>query len=127
MTKKFRFWALTLALACACGLALAAAQTLTLSGDQPVAKQARAFAAYLDSLPEKARQEWMGELEKLLETASDAPFAGAQKETRLVWVSNSGKRYHGNPSCSNMKNPQEISLEDAVSRGLTPCKKCGGR
>ena len=41
-----------------------------------------------------------------------------------VWVSGSGKKYHNNPSCSKMKNPQEIDLLDAIEQGLEPCSKC---
>lgn len=41
-----------------------------------------------------------------------------------VWVSKSGKKYHYSPSCSNMKNPSEVTLDEALSRGLEPCKKC---
>ncbi|MGG7164050.1 hypothetical protein [Clostridium ihumii] len=41
-----------------------------------------------------------------------------------VWISQTGKKYHSNPNCSNMKTPTQVSLEDAQSLGLTPCKKC---
>lgn len=40
-----------------------------------------------------------------------------------VWISG-GKRYHSNPSCSGMKNPQEVSISTAEARGKTPCQKC---
>ena len=42
----------------------------------------------------------------------------------MVWIPNSGKKYHSNASCSNMKNPQHVSLEEAERRGFTRCKKC---
>ena len=41
-----------------------------------------------------------------------------------VWVTAKGKRYHNNPKCSNMKNPEEVTIEEAEKRGLTPCQKC---
>lgn len=41
-----------------------------------------------------------------------------------VWVVGEGKKYHSDPTCSNMKNPQELSLDEAISRGKTPCSKC---
>ncbi len=42
----------------------------------------------------------------------------------VVWISKSGTKFHSSPNCSNMINPIEISIEEAISRGRTPCKKC---
>lgn len=42
----------------------------------------------------------------------------------MVWIPNSGKKYHRNSSCSNMKNPTQVTLEYAQSHGYTACKKC---
>ena len=44
--------------------------------------------------------------------------------TETVWVSATGKKYHRKSSCSNIKNPSQISKSDAISRGYEPCKKC---
>lgn len=41
-----------------------------------------------------------------------------------VWVSHNGGKYHKNANCSNMKDPDEISLEDALVMGKTRCSKC---
>lgn len=45
-------------------------------------------------------------------------------QTQMVWIPNSGSKYHSNPSCSNMKNPQQVTLDYAQSAGYEPCKKC---
>ena len=42
----------------------------------------------------------------------------------LVWVTSSGKKYHSNSSCSNMKTPQQITIEEAQASGREPCSKC---
>lgn len=43
----------------------------------------------------------------------------------MVWVpTKGGRRYHSRSSCSNMSNPQEVTISQAKSRGFTPCKKC---
>lgn len=43
----------------------------------------------------------------------------------LVWVpTNGGTKYHNKSSCSNMKNPMQVSVETAVANGYTPCKRC---
>ena len=55
--------------------------------------------------------------------ATQAPASSDQQET-MVWVSDSGKKYHSKSSCSNMSNPHQISLSDAQAQGYTPCKKC---
>ena len=41
-----------------------------------------------------------------------------------VWVVAKGKKYHKRSGCSNMRNPYQISLSDAINRGYEPCKKC---
>lgn len=56
-------------------------------------------------------------------TATQAPTSSDQQET-MVWVSDSGKKYHSRSGCSNMSNPHQISLSDAQAQGYTPCKKC---
>lgn len=43
-----------------------------------------------------------------------------------VYMTVSGKKYHSTPKCSNMKNPREVSLVDAIAVGYEPCKKCYG-
>ena len=42
----------------------------------------------------------------------------------MVWIPKSGKKYHDNANCSNMKNPSQVTKSEAVSRGFTPCSKC---
>ena len=42
----------------------------------------------------------------------------------IVWIPKSGKKYHRSSSCSNMKNPSQVTLEKAQSLGYTPCSKC---
>lgn len=41
----------------------------------------------------------------------------------IVYCTPTGKRYHRDPDCGG-KNSTEIDLDKAISRGLTPCKKC---
>jgi len=43
---------------------------------------------------------------------------------QMVWIPNSGSKYHSTASCSNMKNPSHVSLSSAISMGYTACKKC---
>lgn len=42
-----------------------------------------------------------------------------------VWIpTNGGKKYHKSASCSNMKNPEEVTKSEAEARGFDPCKRC---
>ena len=47
--------------------------------------------------------------------------------SQMVWISEHGTKYHRNSRCSNMKNPWQVTKEQAVSQGREPCKKCYGR
>ena len=54
-------------------------------------------------------------------------IASTQSEVTgaLVWVpTKSGSKYHKKSSCSNMKNPRQVSIETAKEEGFTACKKC---
>lgn len=42
----------------------------------------------------------------------------------VVWIPKSGSKYHSHSSCSNMKNPSQVSKSEAENRGYEPCKKC---
>lgn len=44
----------------------------------------------------------------------------------MVWIPRTGSKYHSNPECSGMKNPSQVTLEEAVSRGYAPCEDCYG-
>lgn len=45
---------------------------------------------------------------------------------QMVWIASSGNgtKYHSNPNCSRMKNPVQISIQDAQNQGYGPCSKC---
>lgn len=48
-----------------------------------------------------------------------------QPKEEMVWIpTNGGTKYHSRSSCSNMDNPQQVTVSQAESRGFTPCKKC---
>ena len=48
-----------------------------------------------------------------------------QDTEEMVWIpTNGGTKYHTNSSCSKMKNPQEVTISQAKSRGFTPCGRC---
>ena len=57
-------------------------------------------------------------------TSPPAVQETVQTET-LVWIpTNGGTKYHSKSSCSNMDNPQQVTLSEAQARGFTACKRC---
>lgn len=53
------------------------------------------------------------------------PEPTTEKEhSEMVWIPQSGKKYHSHSGCSGMKNPSCVTLEKAKSWGYTACKRC---
>lgn len=53
-----------------------------------------------------------------------AAAAPATSTSYSVWVTSNGKKYHSTSTCSNMKKPYRVSVEEAISSGRGPCSKC---
>lgn len=49
-----------------------------------------------------------------------------EPQSITVWIAGSGNgtKYHRNPNCSNMKNPLELAMSEALKLGYAPCQKC---
>lgn len=56
-------------------------------------------------------------------TANDDINANADM-SRTVWVSRKGTKYHYSSTCSGMKNPTAMTLQQALDAGKSPCSKC---
>ena len=54
----------------------------------------------------------------------DPPTAPPSSTLVLVWIVENGTRYHCDSSCSNMRSPYQVTIEDAKNKGLTACKRC---
>ena len=57
------------------------------------------------------------------QASQDATRSGTSSGT-MVWIPNSGKKYHSKSSCSNMKNPTQVTESEAIRRGYGKCSKC---
>lgn len=91
------------------------------------------FQAVLDSIEIKDSENPSvdsPQAEPAAETTVPAAVAQGKESTKedsgveKVWISKSGKKYHRNSSCSNMKNPKQIPIDEAEAQGRQPCKKC---
>lgn len=88
--------------------------------------EAEAEAQAQKEMEEKARaeQEAAEQAAAQAQAEQEAAAQAQQPQEQMVWVSQSGGKYHSNSSCSNMKNPTQITISEAQNRGLEPCKKC---
>lgn len=58
-------------------------------------------------------------------TSSETKPSETTKPTEtMVWIPKSGTKYHSRSSCSNMKNPSQVTKSEAESMGYGPCSKC---
>ena len=47
-----------------------------------------------------------------------------EREEEYVYISRTGSKYHGRPTCGRMKVSTKVTLSKAESLGLGPCMKC---
>ncbi len=48
----------------------------------------------------------------------------AIEEANKVWVTDTGKRYHAESTCSGMQNAYQLSVTEAKAKGYVPCGNC---
>jgi hypothetical protein len=47
-----------------------------------------------------------------------------QNNTDMVWITETGKKYHRIPDCGRTKNAWQVTLEEALAMELGPCSNC---
>jgi len=47
-----------------------------------------------------------------------------EEEDEYVYISSTGTKYHGYPTCGRMSSSTEVSIKRAEAMGLEPCRKC---
>lgn len=61
------------------------------------------------------------------DSAESAERALSVADGDAVWIpTHGGSKYHESASCSGMNSPEQVTKEEAVQRGFTPCKRCYG-
>lgn len=84
--------------------------------------------AAADALPET----YVTPETQLVETTAETE-AGTETQAELedgeglVWITESGTKYHSSASCSKMKEPKQVTRDAAVADGYEPCKRCYGK
>ena len=57
-------------------------------------------------------------------TPTPVSMAATEEPVVYVWIPSSGSKYHQYSGCSNMDNPQKVTLDEAKAMGYTACKRC---
>ena len=57
-------------------------------------------------------------------SAASVQTAVCKPSTATVQTVSTGKKYHSKSTCSNMKDPEKVTLSEAKAEGFTACKKC---
>lgn len=53
-----------------------------------------------------------------------AQQAAQQPQEEMVWIPQSGSKYHSKPTCSGMNNPTQVPISTAKAQGYEACKRC---
>lgn len=80
------------------------------------------FTDFLSQLSQDELLILREQLEEELERRGGGGLLAALEPT--VWIPKSGSKYHRTPTCSNMKNPIEVTISEAITGGYEPCKRC---
>lgn len=86
------------------------------------------IASHLDVQP---LQTDAGADSNISETNGDTPSSSdaanvpdVSLDADMVWIDNTGKKYHSKSTCSNMDAPYQVTREEAEAMGRGPCKRC---
>ena len=62
--------------------------------------------------------------QKIENTKEETIKEDTAENDEMVWIPNSGSRYHNKSTCSSMKNPTKVTRQEAEDLGYTPCGRC---
>lgn len=72
---------------------------------------------------EREAQE-QAEIEAQEQAQQSQASANMDSQEQMVWIPQSGSKYHSNSSCSGMNNPRQVTISEAQNMGYKPCNKC---
>lgn len=72
---------------------------------------------------EREAQE-QAEIEAQEQAQQSQVSENSDSQEQMVWIPQSGSKYHSDPSCSGMDNPRQVTISEAQGMGYEPCKKC---
>ena len=100
------------------------ATTITVIDKEAQAEREREEAERKAAEEAEKQAELEAQKQAELEAQQKAAEQSQEPQEEMVWIPSSGSKYHSNSSCSGMKNPRQVTLSEAKSKGYTPCKRC---
>lgn len=86
--------------------------TVTVIDSERIAAEEAAKKAAEEEAARKAAEE------------AAAQQAAQQPQEEMVWIPQSGSKYHSKSTCSGMNNPTQVPISTAKARGYEACKRC---
>ena len=77
-----------------------------------------------EAAKKKAEEERLKKLEEKREKEEAQQNQKQEVPQTYVYIPQTGSKYHNTPNCSNMNNPSQVTLEEALNMGFQPCKRC---
>ncbi len=90
------------------------------------AEEERLAAEAAKKAEEEKQAQLAAEATKKAKAEKQAKAVAEEPTKEMVWIPRTGSKYHSRSSCSNMKNPSQVTKDKAKSLGYSPCKKCYG-
>ena len=105
---------------------IAAEEAARKAAEEEAARKAAEEEAARKAAEEEAARKAAEEesAKKAAEEAAQQQAAAQQPQEQMVWIPQSGSKYHSKSSCSGMDGPRQIPISQAISRGYEPCKRC---
>lgn len=98
--------------------------TQSVANTEKVTKEKTTEAVTEKTEAEPATEAAAPQVEEKQQAVEGPVVSNNSGSSTMVWIPKSGKKYHRSSSCSNMKNPSQVTIEKAQSLGYTPCSKC---
>lgn len=103
-----------------------AESTVSSSGESTSPAQKPTAQPTQEPTPEPTSKPTPKPTPKPTATPTPEPTEEPAGQSETVWLSRTGKKYHCDPNCGNMKNPIKSTLDEAIASGREPCQKCYG-
>lgn len=99
--------------------------TVTVMDSQRIAAEEAAKKAAEEEAARKAAEEAAAQQAAQEAAAQQAQSEASESQGRTVYITPTGKRYHYDNNC-NGGTYIASTMDEALAKGLTPCKKCAG-
>ena len=105
---------------------IAAEEAARKAAEEEAARKAAEEEAARKAAEEEAARKAAEEesAKKAAEEAAQQQAAAQQPQEQMVWIPQSGSKYHSKSSCSGMKDPRQVPISEAIAGGYEACSRC---